>query len=220
MIVPPVSRADPKGSTSSVVLPFAETVCKSTRPPEAWSESRPAEILRPREVKEEKEGRIETTKDWVVDLRRKVATRGRSSGVGPAIGGKRAFHLGWLTEPRVSSPRGSVSERRGTRRTQEGSWTNRMSAREDSRMASRSRWFFRMLTERMVRLLDIETSGCGDASSDASSGHAGGGQLSKLRPGDLCEGSRGRGGDRNGLRVRGDGVRFRAHKRQVSRGAV
>src|SRR6267142_6696083 len=213
MIAPPVSLADPKGSTSSVVLSFAETACESTLPPETWSGIKPAVIFRPREVREEKEGRIEMIKERVVDLRRKVATRGRSSGVGPAIRGKRAFHLGWLTEPRVSSPRGSVSERRGTRRTQEGSCTRMMSARVDSRIASRSRWFFRTLTERMVRLSDIETGECGDASSDASSGHAGGGQLTELGAGDLCKGALHRGGEGNGFRVQGDGVRLSAHER-------
>src|SRR6267142_589092 len=139
MIAPLVSLADPKGSTSSVVLSFAETVCESTPPSETWSGTKPAVIFSPREVKEEKEGRTEMTKERVEDLRRKVATRGRVSGVGPAVGGKRAFHLGWLTEPHVSSPRGSVSERRGTRRTQEGSCTRMMSARVVSRIVSRSR---------------------------------------------------------------------------------
>ena len=140
IIAPLVSLANPSGK-ASVVLPLAETVCKSTRLSETWLESEPragVEMLSPIEVREEKEGRIETTKEWVEDLRRKVATRGRVSGVGPAMGGKRAFHLGWLTEPCVSTPSGSVSERRGTRRTQEGSWTSKMSASVVSRMVSRS----------------------------------------------------------------------------------
>jgi len=75
----------------------------------------------PREAREEKEGRIETIKECVEDLRRKIAMRGQASGAGPAMEGKRACHLGWLMEPRVSVPLGSESERRGTRRTQEGS---------------------------------------------------------------------------------------------------
>jgi len=66
IIAPPVSLAGPKGPTSSVVLPIAETVCKSIRPSETWSEFEIGvgdEILRPMEVREEKEGRIETMKE-------------------------------------------------------------------------------------------------------------------------------------------------------------
>jgi len=82
----------------SAVLASAEAV-QGSRSSGGGRSKEGREREMPIAVREEKEGRSVIIKERMVVLRRKRATRGQESGEGPNWGGKRAFHLGWLTEP-------------------------------------------------------------------------------------------------------------------------